>query len=272
MVLDNNAGADAVADAVVTFNDDATQTATVVVDGFSEAPELNWELSADGALELTYPGGRKQRLVIRTVLDREYGIWSELDVGSDVYVDYRRTAAVDSTFAMTEVSLQTPAGLYWQSTFNIGDFPIARNFDVPTARRFGYRFEGSNVIRLGARSDNGEFVTEIDVYRLTFGDQGAVLEWQSSADDPGGADCPGVVSCISRRKIDWTPVKFDDGWLYVLERDRRALFFSPWFTWDPVDQRWEDADGVPFDDSQYSWTTPGRLNAYFISDVALRGD
>ena len=264
------AGDDIIGHALVTFNDDPSQTATVRAGTvLADAFTLSWVLRQDGALELMYPDGTAQRIRIAASIGSQYGLWSELDVYGTTFFDFFRSVQVDPSLSVTSTDLVTGPDRYWQTDLN---FPFSVRFrdDVLLPEeRFGFRFfSNGNADRLFDFDQNGALLAAEMEWKFSINNSLVDIDWY--ADEFGfffrRNGCPGIASCTVWRQRQLTPLRVEGESLFVLEWDKRWPSMAS-ATWDDTAQVWRDTNGNPIDDSIFSWIVPPRLNRYLLQDL-----
>lgn len=257
-------GEDIVMAAVVTLNDDPTQSVTLRNHGFAPAPSMTWSLTPTGQLELRYADGMLQTFGLYAEVGGEVGLFSTLTRPEGINVEYMRAAEVDTSLALTASELLTPMGRYWQNTINREPNTPPPGAEVAARELFGFRFLPADAAERVFYSviDAAFTIEDFWTYRLSQGEV-EISHPRSSTDF---RSCAGSIdgSCILFRRRTWTPLALHNGWLYVLERDERR---PPDFQWDG--QAWTNDAGEPLGDGEFAWLIAPRINAYFVRDLSL---
>ena len=263
---DYNVNADIVGHTLITFNDD--QSATVLAEGNFTVPfALTWALSADGVLTLTYANGNTQSFRIIASSSGAFGLLSSYDAFGATYTEYASAVQVDGALTIAADDLVVPADRYWTNTINAAS-QTRLDVNFPSRwERFGFQFfaDGRSTRLSTYNGQSFDFVE--DFWRFEI--DGRLIQINAYADEFGinSLRCPGDISCTIWRQRQWIPLLQQGPLLHVLEWDKRWPTVGE-ASWDATTQTWRQLDGSPIDDSIFSWIIAGRINAYYVIDIA----
>ena len=244
---------------LLTFNND--QTASIRYEG-TVSSTATWNLTAEGRIDMTYGNGITIEIALVEQFGRETGVLTTARIQGEPYIQYQRISRVDPSVSLTPSMLESNTQ-YWQNTINRSS--ISTTASGPTGfEQFGFQFTAGGDTNRYIFGDGDEFVVEpVDyTYRLNNANTIEIDRFMNQDRvfcNPGDGD----ESCQLERRRTWQPIKFDNGWLFVLETDvwrpRQAVY-------DEVTQQYTvDGEQINLDD--YTYLIPPRLNAYYLNDT-----
>jgi hypothetical protein len=268
-----DSGDPVMAAALVEFVDATTAVATGGVSGTPLA--LDYEILADGRLQLTYPTGEIQTVAILTQQAEELGLLNAFSKSAGgTFTLYDRSVRVDPAYSLSAAQLINNVGQYWQSTMRQFLYLPTSSGEMPLESVSGFDFRsGGQLDRAWVNYFDPDNPTDQSVHRdetWTFHVDEGVLHMQQRSDRLGFSRCDPALdpSCFLGRERTWKPLAQHGDLVYVLEVDRRSLAYWSCY-WDDDQKAWIDyASGSPVDpEAAYGWYLSPRINAYYVEDL-----
>lgn len=254
----------------VEFHSDGTAAASGGVIAGTIA--LDWSLTANGGIEMVYPGGELHRIRRLVRLPSEDGLYHEL-VRADghTFSRYERAAKVDAEFTFSAATLVNSTAEYWRSTVNRTSYLPKADGTLPGSEFFGFVIADDGTLdRLWV--DDNEFDADgnpvpAHVFRDPWDYELEPDRFLQSLDPSpwvGNGPTP-----IVMRQRSWRPVAMLAGHLLVLEAYISSDDPIGW-VWDEAKDSWVDQDGNladPATDITHDYIFAPRLNSYHLDDL-----